>query len=52
MSVTEYKVDWLDQLKMIADKCDQKPTRVTIRDLRNSVIFTYEALMELKEAEG
>jgi len=33
----EYKVDWLDQLRMIADKCDQRPTRVTVRDLRDAI---------------
>lgn len=49
---TEYKVNWLSLLKSIADKCDHRLTRVTVRDLRDAVIYTYEAIMELKEAEG
>jgi len=47
----KYQVNWLRQLEAIADKCENRPTRVTMRDLRDSIIYTYEILKELKETE-
>lgn len=52
MMEQEYKVNWLNQLEAIAYKCENRPTRVTMRDLRDSIVYTYEILRELKEAEG